>query len=182
MNKLLCFPSAFWIIHSLHRSIDFTLVLDSCYCYSCWWWWWWFKIRWTYDFSTPISGEHCRNDFFGDHAKTCMTAPALLVNNGTSLSCTPTFQHILHRSIDFKLVSNSCYCYPWWWCTKFNPPTSLNFKNILHFPVTLQLHVCPFAVLFQKSEWESITPESALGSIFISNLQQFVIGHQSFLS
>ena len=48
-----------------------------------------------------------------------------------------TFQHILHRSIIFKLVSDSCYCYPWWWCTKFYPPTSLNF-NIFHFPITLQ--------------------------------------------
>ena len=56
-----------------------------------------------------------------------------------SLSSAPTFQHVLHRLIDFKHVSDSCYCYPcWWWCIKFNPPTSLNFNNILHFPVTLQ--------------------------------------------
>ena len=38
-----------------------------------------------------------------------------------------------------QLVLNSCYCYPcWWWCTKFNPTRSLNFNNILHFPITLQ--------------------------------------------
>ena len=64
-----------------------------------------------------------------------------LVISGTSLSSAPTFQHILRRSVDFKLVSDSCYCYPcwwwWWWCTKFNPPKLLNF-NILHFPITLQ--------------------------------------------
>ena len=47
------------------------------------------------------------------------------------------FQHVLHRSIDFKrLVLVSCYCYPcWWWCIKFNSPTSLNFKSILQFPI-----------------------------------------------
>ena len=62
-----------------------------------------------------------------------------LVISGTSLSSAPTFQHILPRSIDFKLVSDSCHCYPsWWWCIKFNPPTSSNFKNILLFPITLQ--------------------------------------------
>ena len=73
----------------------------------------------------------------GDHAKTCMTASAL------SLSVELLF--LLHRPFntsctvhDFKLVSDSCYCYPcWWWCTKSNPPTSLNF-NILHFSITLQ--------------------------------------------
>ena len=47
-----------------------------------------------------------------------------LVISGTLLSFAPTY-HILHRSIDFKLVSDSCYSYQyWWWCTKFNPPTS----------------------------------------------------------
>ena len=35
------------------------------------------KIRWTLDFSIPISREHCLNYLFGDHAKTCMTAWAL---------------------------------------------------------------------------------------------------------
>ena len=34
------------------------------------------KIQWTLDFSIPISQEHCLNDFFGDRAKTCMTASA----------------------------------------------------------------------------------------------------------
>ena len=58
-----------------------------------------------------------------------------LVISGTSSA--PTFQHILHRSIDFELVSDSCYCYPCWWCIKLNPPTSLNF-NIIHFPIKLQ--------------------------------------------
>ena len=32
------------------------------------------KIQWTLDFSIPISQEHCLNDFFGDRAKTYMTA------------------------------------------------------------------------------------------------------------
>ena len=32
-----------------------------------------------------------------------------LVISGTSLSSAPSFQHIFHRSIDFKLVSDSCY-------------------------------------------------------------------------
>ena len=55
-----------------------------------------------------------------------------LVISRISLSFVPTFQHILHRSIDFKLVFDYCYCYPCWsWCTKFNSPMSLNF-NILH--------------------------------------------------
>ena len=55
-----------------------------------------------------------------------------LVISGTSLSSSLTFQHILHCSTDFKLVSDFCYSYPcWWWCTKFNPPRSLNFNNIL---------------------------------------------------
>ena len=59
--------------------------------------------------------------------------------SGTSLFSALTFQHILYRSIDSKLVSDSCYCYAyWWWCTKFNSPTSLNFKNILHYPIILQ--------------------------------------------
>ena len=35
-----------------------------------------------------------------------------------SIFRTDLFKHILHRFIDFKLVSDSCYCYPcWWWCT-----------------------------------------------------------------
>ena len=60
-----------------------------------------------------------------------------LVTSGTSLSSVLTFQHILLRSIDFKFVSDYCYCYPCsWWCIKFSPPTSLKFKNILHFPIT----------------------------------------------
>ena len=37
-----------------------------------------------------------------------------LVINGTSLYTAPTFQHSLHCSIDFKLVSDSCYCYSCW--------------------------------------------------------------------
>ena len=35
-----------------------------------------------------------------------------LVISETSLSSVQTFQHVLHRSIDFKLVSDSCYFYP----------------------------------------------------------------------
>ena len=55
-----------------------------------------------------------------------------LVISGTSISSAP---------INFKLVSECCYCYPyWWWCIKCNPPTSLNF-NILHFPVTTLVHL-----------------------------------------
>ena len=38
-----------------------------------------------------------------------------LVISGISLSSAPTFQHILHRSIDLKLVSDSCCCNPCWW-------------------------------------------------------------------
>ena len=56
-----------------------------------------------------------------------------LVISGT-YSSAPTFQHILHHSIEFKLVSDSCYCYPCWWCTKFNPPASLNFQQ--HSPLS----------------------------------------------
>ena len=65
-----------------------------------------------------------------------------IVANGTYLSSAPTFQHILHLSIDFKLVSDSCYCYPWWWYTKLNPPMSLNFNNILNYPISFQNHLC----------------------------------------
>ena len=40
---------------------------------------------------------------------------------------------------DFILIWDSFYCYPCWCrCTNFNPPTSLNLNNILHFPITLQ--------------------------------------------
>ena len=49
------------------------------------------KIRWTLDFSIPISREHCLNDFFGDRAKTYIST---LVISITSLSSAPTFQHI----------------------------------------------------------------------------------------
>ena len=34
------------------------------------------SVRWTLDFSLPISREHCLNDFFGDHSKTCVAASA----------------------------------------------------------------------------------------------------------
>ena len=34
-----------------------------------------------------------------------------VVASGTSLSSAPTFHHILHCSSDFKLVSDSCYCF-----------------------------------------------------------------------
>ena len=60
---------------------------------------------------------------------------SILFISGTSLSSALTFDHMLHRSINFKLVSNSFHCYScWWWCTKFNPPTSLNFQQ--HFPLS----------------------------------------------
>ena len=37
-------------------------------------------------------------------------------SRGTSPSSSPIIQHTLHRSIDFKVASDSCYCYPsWWW-------------------------------------------------------------------
>ena len=51
---------------------------------------------------TRLLWGSCRNlqDCFGT-----------LVITGTSLSSAPTFQHILYRSIDFKLVSDF-YCYP----------------------------------------------------------------------
>ena len=65
----------------------------------------------------------------------CISTLAISV---TSLSSAPTFQHILYRSIDFKLVSDSCYWYPcWWWCTKFNPPTLLNLTIFSNFRITL---------------------------------------------
>ena len=35
-----------------------------------------------------------------------------IVISGTSLSSAPTFEHILHRCIDFKLVSDSCLLLP----------------------------------------------------------------------
>ena len=38
-----------------------------------------------------------------------------LVINGTSLLSALIFQNILHLSIYFDLVSDSCYCYPTWW-------------------------------------------------------------------
>ena len=65
---------------------------------------WVCKIWWTLHFSIAISWEHGLND--------CTSAPVI---SGTSLSSVPTFQHILHRSIDFKLVSDYCYCYSCWW-------------------------------------------------------------------
>ena len=47
-----------------------------------------------------------------------------LVISGTALSSAPTFQHI-----DFKLVLDSCYCYPywWWWSIKFNVTEIINW-------------------------------------------------------
>ena len=38
---------------------------------------WASRIRWTLNFSIPISREHCLNVVFGDRAKTCITASAL---------------------------------------------------------------------------------------------------------
>ena len=56
--------------------------------------------------------ESCKN------LHDCISTPVI---SGTSLSSTPTFQQILHPSIDFKLVSVSCYCYLcWWWCTNYS--------------------------------------------------------------
>ena len=46
------------------------------------------------------------------------------VISGTSLSYL-----ILHLSIYFKLVSDSCFCYPCWRCTKFNPPNVVEHQQ-----------------------------------------------------
>ena len=47
----------------------------------------------------------------------------------------PTFQYMLHRSIDFKLISDSSYCYScWWWCTKIQ--TSNVVKIQQHSPLS----------------------------------------------
>ena len=54
-----------------------------------------------------------------------------------------TFQHILHRSVDFKLVSDSCYCYPcWWWCTKSNPPNVVELQQ--HSPLSNKTSVTTY--------------------------------------
>ena len=65
-----------------------------------------------------------------------------LIITGTSLSSAPTFQHILHRSVDFKLVSDSCYCYPLW-CTKLTLQrrlTSTTFSTFNNTSVTTYVH------------------------------------------
>ena len=55
--------------------------------------------------------------------------------NSVALPLRPIHLWLNVRSRNFKLVSDSYYCYPCWWCTKLNPPTSLNFNNILqHSP------------------------------------------------
>ena len=46
------------------------LLIMECHFWAC-------NIRWTLDFSIPISREHCLNYFFVDRAKTCMTASTL---------------------------------------------------------------------------------------------------------
>ena len=88
-----------------------------------------FKIRWTLDFYTNLMRTLPQWLLWGS-CKNLHVCISTLVISGTSLSYTPTFQHILHLFINFKLVSDSSYCYLcWWWCIIFNPPTSLNFNN-----------------------------------------------------
>ena len=49
--------------------VDNGISLMACFALA--------KFDGTLDFSIPISGAHGLNDFFGDRAKTCMTASAL---------------------------------------------------------------------------------------------------------
>ena len=57
------------------------------------------KIRWTLDISSPISREHCLNDFFGDRAKTCVTA--------STLSLSVEFLFLPHRSFNTSCTVHS---------------------------------------------------------------------------
>ena len=91
---------------------------------------WACKIRWTLDFSIQISGEHCLNDFFGDRAKTCMTAWAL------SLSVELLF--LPHRPFN----------------TSCTVPSTSNLSRIL-VTVTLVGGGIPYSIL--RSHWTSTT-------------------------
>ena len=79
------------------------------------------------------------SDFFWDRAKPCMTASAIslsvellfLPQRPFNISCTVPSTSNLSRIL--------VILYPCWsWYIKLNPPTSLNFNNILHFPIPLQ--------------------------------------------
>ena len=86
--------------------------------------------------------------------------------SGTSLSSAQTFQHLLYSFIDFKFVSDSCHCYPCRWCAKFNPPTSLNFKNILQFSVTLSNHLRSSMIISPPTLYEHMRNDERVAMLF----------------
>ena len=94
------------------------------------------KIVWTLDFSIPISREHCLNDFFGDRAKTCMTASALPSSTGFlfiphrpfSTSCTVPSTSNLSRNLVIVTPGGRGGV----------PNSTLQHFSQKYFPITLQ--------------------------------------------